>query len=161
MFENLPPWALQQAAQQNQQANPAPMIMSPFQPRQGGVGPYVPPQPQMPQDPSGMAGGSSTPIGMGAQMASLFGNPQAQATNSNNPMAAGQGVGPLLQLLAQMKNGRQGQGQLPAMSEDSQIPGSVTPQQQIMMDNQIPGGGQMPSSGGIMDWLKGLFGGGQ
>lgn len=171
MFEQIPPWALQQAAQQQGQQQPmnkAPMIMSPYQ--HGQSMPYQPPQPQQPQqDPSGMNGGSSQPIGMGQQMQSLFGNPQAQAANSNNPMAGSQGAGGLMQLLAAIHNGRQGQN-APQLSPDqlaamgitpSQMTGQYQPQPQFTGDPRIDSQQQAPASpsggGGFADWLKGMF----
>jgi hypothetical protein len=107
MFEDIPPWAYAQAAQQQpQQAfNPAPFIMSPYAGFGGGGGPPRAPQQQLPAN----SGVSATPVPFGSQFASLLGNPSAAAANSNNPASAGMGSGGLLQLIAAMQNGRQQQ----------------------------------------------------
>lgn len=167
MFENIPPWALAQMGQQQAQGqpfNPAPMIMSPYGPQGSGGGARPPPQMPMP------AGASTQPVGMGTQLQGLLGNnPNATASNSNNPAAAGMGSGGLLQLMAAMQNGRQQNPQLSPdqLSSMGITPSQMTGQYQAQQYPQFTGNPNIDSqmtapqsSGGFMSWLQGLFGGG-
>ena len=136
MFENIPPWAMQQR-QQGQGFNPAPMIMSPYQHGQT-MAPQLPPIPQAPQDQSGMT--SSMPQGLGG-LQSILGTPGQGGQPGQQ--------GSLQQLLAVLQRNR-----APAPS------GTGLPPQ---IDNQMSGyepslaGGT--GSGGFFGNLLKMFGG--
>ena len=117
--------------QQQQAPNPFNPAPQIMSPYQRGQqAPMQPPQlPQPPQDPSGAT--TASPQGAMGGVASMLGNPQSS-----------QGPGGMLALLAAMQKANA------PITDASGAPSHINVT-----------GSQMPSSGGLMQWLSSLFGG--